>query len=161
MIPIPAQARGDSPVVHQTLWTLAALWFGIILIGPIVQVEAIYTFFSAICHQLSERSWHLDGHALPVCIRCASIYFGFLLALTLRFRARVGFLRFALAAMAVEWVLARIWFDWEPTRAVSGLMLGLAAAAFVEAGVTELLGQRLPRPRTGQSGRSHGIETVS
>lgn len=36
-------------------------------------------FFSPICHQNVERSFHYKDHSLPVCARCAGIYAGFLL----------------------------------------------------------------------------------
>ncbi|WP_077213459.1 DUF2085 domain-containing protein [Bacillus dakarensis] len=36
------------------------------------------TFFlgKAICHQLPERTFMIDGHYLPICSRCAGIYIG-------------------------------------------------------------------------------------
>jgi len=37
---------------------------------------AVYLTGSGICHQLPERSFHLSGHQMPVCARCAGIYFG-------------------------------------------------------------------------------------
>ena len=39
----------------------------------------IYYFFSPVCHQLDDRSFHIFGYELAVCSRCASIYVGFLL----------------------------------------------------------------------------------
>lgn len=39
----------------------------------------IYTLFSKSCHQIKDRSFFLFGNQLPVCIRCFSIYSGFLL----------------------------------------------------------------------------------
>lgn len=43
--------------------------------------EFLYQFFGRICHQFSERSFHLEGQKLAVCARCSSVYFGFLLGL--------------------------------------------------------------------------------
>lgn len=40
--------------------------------------RCLYAFFHPICHQLSDRSFHLFGGPLAVCSRCASIYFAFL-----------------------------------------------------------------------------------
>lgn len=39
-----------------------------------------YYFFSPVCHQLDDRSFHLFGYKLGVCSRCTSIYLGFLIA---------------------------------------------------------------------------------
>ena len=41
----------------------------------------IYRSFSAICHQMPERSFHLHGFPLAVCSRCTGIYAGFLVGL--------------------------------------------------------------------------------
>jgi hypothetical protein len=37
---------------------------------------AIYAFGAAVCHQQSERSFHLWTAQLPVCARCTGIYVG-------------------------------------------------------------------------------------
>lgn len=39
----------------------------------------IYLFFSKVCHQNEERSFHLLSHKLGVCSRCVWIYIGFFL----------------------------------------------------------------------------------
>jgi hypothetical protein len=39
-------------------------------------IIAVYAIGSAICHQLSERSYHLWTAQMPVCARCAGIYAG-------------------------------------------------------------------------------------
>lgn len=36
----------------------------------------------AICHQIPERSFHIDGHQLPLCARCTGIYMGALAGFT-------------------------------------------------------------------------------
>jgi uncharacterized membrane protein len=38
----------------------------------------LYQPFHTICHQLTERSIHVLGTPLAVCMRCSAIYFGFL-----------------------------------------------------------------------------------
>ena len=35
----------------------------------------------AVCHQLSERSFHVDGHQLPLCARCSGMYLGAVLGI--------------------------------------------------------------------------------
>lgn len=155
MIELPTQERFGAIELRRTIWVMAAVWCGAILASPILQIDAIYAVFSNICHQMSERSWHLAGHPLPVCVRCASIYLGGFFALTLHLPAHPVFLRFALAAMAFEFTIARFWIDWEPTRAISGLLLGLAAAGFIESGIVELLERRsAEQPKTYRTARS-------
>jgi uncharacterized membrane protein len=39
----------------------------------------LYQPFHTICHQLSDRTLHIFGLPLAVCMRCTAIYFGFLL----------------------------------------------------------------------------------
>ena len=161
MVTVLTRARIGTVEIRRGMWALTAVWCGTILAGPLVQSDIIYYLFSTICHQHPERSWHLAGHTLPVCIRCASIYFGFFIALSFRLRAHAGFLRFALGAMAVEFVVARLWIDWEPTRALSGLLLGLAAAGFVQTGVIELLDGMRPRQRARIDGGTQRLGSVS
>lgn len=133
-----AAVRIDPDRTHSLLWVLTATWFGAILVAPAVEWDGVYAFFSLICHQDAGRSWHLAGHPLPVCVRCVSIYAGFFAALSIHLRPRAAFLRLALGAMGFEFLVARVGFDWEPTRALSGLLVGLAAAGFVELGIRQL-----------------------
>ena len=44
-------------------------------------LESFLTFFgSALCHQLSERSYSIDSFQMPLCARCLGIHLGFLFA---------------------------------------------------------------------------------
>jgi len=115
-----------------TLWCLG------IVLAPVSGLSEIYGFFSFICHQDPARSWHILGEPLPVCIRCASIYFGFLASLWLGLTARVRWLRISLAFMLAEFILARLFMDAVPLRSLSGILLGLSAAPFVRKGVEEI-----------------------
>jgi Predicted membrane protein (DUF2085) len=49
---------------------------------------AVYAIGGAICHQLPERSYHLWTAQMPVCARCAGIYFGAAIAAILLSVAR-------------------------------------------------------------------------
>lgn len=55
--------------------SLSGKWADISLFG--------YTFFSSTCHQIEERSFFLFGNPMPVCSRCSTIYFAFLLSVIL------------------------------------------------------------------------------
>jgi uncharacterized membrane protein len=65
-----------------------ALWCAAIVLSPVLIAasgpyalpgEMLYAFFHRICHQMDDRSFHLLGKPLAVCIRCTSIYVAFLL----------------------------------------------------------------------------------
>lgn len=44
--------------------------------GDVAAARAIYTGFSAACHQIAARSFQLDGFQLAVCARCFGLYVG-------------------------------------------------------------------------------------
>ena len=114
---------------------------------------AVYLAGSGICHQLPERSFHLSGHQMPVCARCAGIYFGAAIAvivatsiapLTRRPTDAVGGRRFsaafwrailgiaatpALISLFYEWTTGHMPSNW--VRAATGLPLGAIVAWMV------------------------------
>src|SRR5579884_4343925 len=95
----------------------------LILAAPAFGLGWVYRFFAIVCHQEPERSWQILGHPLPVCIRCASIYFAFTASLWLGLRANVRWLRIALGLMLCEFLLARVVFDAALLRSVSGILV--------------------------------------
>src|SRR5215470_15281853 len=121
-------------IAGSTLWCLA------ILAAPVFGPSWLYAFFSKICHQDPGRSWHLFGHQLPVCIRCASIYFAFTVSLWAGLKPNTRWLRASFAVMAAEFILARLVLDAAVLRSLSGILVGLSAAPFVRQGVEELRG---------------------
>jgi hypothetical protein len=64
---------------------LAATWLAgrahASAIGSVV-IIGVYAIGSAICHQLTERSFHLWRAQMPVCARCTGIYFGAVIGAT-------------------------------------------------------------------------------
>src|SRR5215218_11416819 len=86
-ISLDLQKRFRNQAINVWMITSAVvvLWIGLIVSAPLllsigyVSVSSpIYNFFSYICHQISERSLHLDGHQLAVCSRCFGVYLGLL-----------------------------------------------------------------------------------
>ncbi|MEO8210871.1 MAG: DUF2085 domain-containing protein [bacterium] len=74
--------------VYFTILIFTFIWLLLILLAPLFMKwggafesisSFIYLFFSKVCHQQEERSFHLFGHSLGVCSRCVSIYSGFFL----------------------------------------------------------------------------------
>ena len=58
---------------------LCTAWLVAILTAPLLPAAlsaTVYAVGSLVCHQLSERSFHLGAFQLPVCARCAGIYSG-------------------------------------------------------------------------------------
>jgi uncharacterized membrane protein len=128
----------------------AALWCLLIVAAPLFDLAWVYQFFAFICHQNPLRSWSLGTEPLAVCIRCASIYFGFLLGLVANVPPRSGFLKASLAATLSEFLMEIAGLgDFAALRALTGLALGLAGAGFVAIGVGEMLAARLGRPLAG------------
>jgi uncharacterized membrane protein len=109
-----------------------------IIVAPVAGFSAVYSFFAVICHQDASRSWHILGEPLPVCIRCASIYFGFLASLWVGLSARIQWLRVATILVIFEFTVAHLFADLALARSVSGIFFGLAAAPFVRLGIEEL-----------------------
>jgi uncharacterized membrane protein len=124
--------------VKKVLLAASTLWCLGIIAAPLLGLTGVYEFFSRICHQEPERSWQLFGRSLPVCIRCASIYFAFTLSLWLELKANVRWLRISVALMLFEFVVARLFMDAAPLRSLSGILVGLSAAPFVKQGIEEI-----------------------
>lgn len=92
-------------------------------------------FYSFICHQNPDRSFHLMGRALAVCARCTGVYFGMLAAavsfpfVAERFSGRspwMAWLAIVLGINALENGLSLLhWVDNLILRAGAGLILGL------------------------------------
>lgn len=62
------------------------LWCAAIFLAPLFVAGSgpqeyigriLYEFFHRICHQLDDRSFHIAGEPLAVCMRCTSIYIAF------------------------------------------------------------------------------------
>ena len=98
-----------------------------------------HAWFAGLCHQLPERSFVVDGHAMAVCHRCTAIYAGIGLGglavgggMPVRASSRVGW---AIALLALGGQVA-IGFafdglDLAPLRFASGLVFGAWSGAAV------------------------------
>lgn len=122
------------------LAALAAGWVALVLAAPWLPTPAasvVYLFGARICHQLAERSWHLDGAQLPVCARCLGIYAG--AALTFVYVRGASLVRLAprtrqgsrhkmalIAALALN--VLTLWSPSNSDRTAAGLALGIALA---------------------------------
>jgi uncharacterized membrane protein len=112
-----------------------------------VLILAVYGIGSLVCHQLSERSYHLWSAQMPVCARCAGIYAGAVIGViasvcrtaTVAARARQLGPR-AILALAVTPTLITLIYEWttgdmppHALRAAAGVPVGLVVAWLVVA----------------------------
>ena len=126
-------------LLRPILVLLTAVWCVAILAAPLLRSLPLYGFFSILCHQLPDRSWHLNGEPLGVCIRCTAISFGFLFGLLSGRGPNATWFKWALAISLCEWLV----LDLEVLRALSGVVLGLTAAPIIRAGVEEMFTLRI------------------
>jgi uncharacterized membrane protein len=158
---------------------LVALWCSLILAAPFFQslssqtqpvAAVLYRFFARICHQLDERSFHLNGEPWAVCIRCSAIYGGFLLGLLLvpvlrgvhakNPPARRWLLVAALPMVVdVSLNLAGIHESTSFTRGCTGLLLGGIAPFYIMPLLIESIRQRVQQLSTAKGGFRYARKT--
>jgi uncharacterized membrane protein len=150
---------------------VAGLLVGMILLAPAGRAHGwgvlslvLYQAFKPVCHQIAERSFHLEGFPLAVCARCTGLYAGLLAGLLayplLRSLKRTDVPR-------REWVIAAalpttvdfalgffgLWENTHWSRFLTALVLGGAAAFFVVPGLVGLGGRRWGGVSAGGAGR--------
>jgi uncharacterized membrane protein len=143
------------------MWGGAAVfvlvWMGMIVGAPLAWAHGydaishvIYKAFSPLCHQMPERSFHLEGHALAVCSRCTGIYAGFasgiILYPLLRSLKRTDapariWLLLACVPVSIDWALGflNIWDNTQLSRVLTGGVLGFVAALYIVPGLMDVL----------------------
>ena len=111
--------------------------------------HSIYRAFAALCHQLPERSYFIDGHKLAVCSRCTGLYAGFAFTMLLYPLLRPlnstdwpprERLIWAAVPMAIDFSLTffGIWENTHTSRLLTGLLLGSVSVFYVMPGLAEL-----------------------
>ena len=147
---------------RQAVWAwrvvllIAAFWVSLIISAPIAKyygftgfADSIYWFFSHLCHQISERSYHIHAYQFAVCARCFGFYGGFLLGIVIYpFIRQLNntdsfpriWLFLAMIPMGVDWSLGyfNIWENTHLSRTVSGGILGSACALFNVPAIVEI-----------------------
>jgi uncharacterized membrane protein len=142
------------------VWVCASLFsiaiLGLIISAPLAQAHnhpqfasAIYRAFSFVCHQLPERSFHLDDHQFAVCSRCTGLYSGFALAtlcypltrsLTRTDAPSRLWLLLAVVPLAIDFSLGYfdLWANTQLTRFSTGALLGAVAVFYIMPGLVQL-----------------------
>jgi len=121
------------------------------LVGTNVWSDNVYAFFSPVCHQLDDRSFHILGFKFAVCIRCFSIYAGFLISISALLLRRGVQLRLpeskyllaALLPMLIDVALdtVGVFRSTSLSRIVTGSLFGLVAPFFIVPPLTQALRQ--------------------
>jgi uncharacterized membrane protein len=155
-IPLDVQKRFHVQAIR--VWIITAgvvlIWLGLIVAAPLLASSnlssSIYTFFSYICHQISERSLHIAGHQMAVCSRCFGVYVGLALGtLVYPLWRRVDeidpipriWLFLSLIPITIDWSLTifGIWENTHLTRFVTGSILGATCATYIVPAVVEIV----------------------
>jgi uncharacterized membrane protein len=135
---------GVIPMIAPLVVLLAVAWLAALIVAPFLPAAPaafMYLLGSRICHQIAERSFHLDAAQLPVCARCVGIYAGFaagVLFAPARVRVRRVLIVSALPTLIT--VFAELTALWQPSnaaRAMAGTPLGIAIGLVVIASIRD------------------------
>jgi uncharacterized membrane protein len=137
-------------------FSIALVWVLLILLAPTAEIfnfsgvsDSLYKFFSYLCHQMPERSFHLHDHAFAVCSRCFGVYFGLLFGFIVYpiFRdlnetepfSRVWLIA-AVVPISVDWsfTVFGVWENTHWSRFLTGMILGFACAVFIVPALVEI-----------------------
>jgi uncharacterized membrane protein len=136
--------------------TVVILWLLAIVLPPVAKaagstalVSPIYSFFSLLCHQQADRSFHLLGEQLAVCSRCFGVYLGLVAGFAIyplwrsideiQSLPRV-WLFLSIIPITIDWSLTffGIWENNHASRFITGLILGIACAVFIIPALVEI-----------------------
>jgi len=146
-------------VIPLAIALASVVWLILLIATPLAPsslATLIYAAGSIVCHQIPERSFHLDAFQLPVCARCLGIYAGAAAAASVhavgllatdstRWRslspraARTVFLVSALPTLltvGLEW--GGVWRGSNAVRAIAGIALGAGGGLVVMTAVATL-----------------------
>lgn len=146
-----------------TGFSVILLWNFLILLAPIAAASNLekfaapfYTFFGYLCHQIGDRSFHIENHAFAVCARCFGIYFGLLFGFVIYPIFRIledteplpkFWLFLSLVPLGIDWTLGAfgIWENTHLSRFITGTILGVMCAVFIIPALVEMFQSRLRR----------------
>ena len=157
-IPINLQSILKSQAIKVWLIGCAAAlaWTLLILVPPVAKANGytgisspLYSFFGYICHQMPNRSFHIEDEKFGVCSRCFGVYFGLLFGfLIYPLWRRIDeidpipriWLFLSLVPIGIDWSLGvfGIWENTFTSRFLTGLILGTACATFIVPATVEI-----------------------
>jgi uncharacterized membrane protein len=154
-LPVLHRRAGDdmekvSPAhTRQIAWLVSGffmIWVSLAVASALPGNSWLHRLFSPACHQSPERSYHLLGHPVGLCVRCFWIYLGLALGHpafaylriseknSLRLLGSAGFL--VVADVLLESL--GLYENWKAIRALTGGLFGFACAWFTLRGLNEL-----------------------
>lgn len=164
-----ARFRRQAIKVWIVALAVVSVWVLAIVLPPVLAANGerafaapFYKFFSFVCHQIPERSFHILEHQFAVCSRCFGVYFGLLAGLL-----AYPFIRplddidplpriwlFAsMVPIGIDWTLGvfGIWENTHVSRFATGTILGFACAVYIVPALVEIT--RNLRPKTASNNR--------
>lgn len=176
-MPQVAPERSGRVRVAWAAWgvglSVALLLVGMILLAPAARGNGwsglslvLYQAFRPLCHQVVERSFHLEGFPLAVCARCTGLYAGALAglliypvarAITRQDAPRREWLILAALPTGADFALGLfgLWENTHASRFSTALVLGATTAFYVVPGLVGL-GASLRAGRLFQTEPSRG-----
>lgn len=164
-----AAARNQAYKAWLITVAVVFVWLSLIVLPPIFAANGntgvsspLYHFFSFLCHQMPDRSFHVLEHQFAVCSRCFGVYFGLLLGLVIyplwRSIENIDplprlWLFASMVPIGIDWLLGMldIWQNNHASRLITGLILGVGCATYIMPALVEII-------RNLSVGRSTGLE---
>jgi uncharacterized membrane protein len=155
-IDLAARFRRQAWTVWAVGLAVVFLWVFVIVAAPLAKANGliglsspVYNFFSYLCHQISDRSFHVEGEQFAVCSRCFGVYFGLLFGFAIYpLWRRIDeikplpkvWLFLSLIPITVDWSLTvcGIWENTHLSRFLTGLILGTACGIFIVPSIVEI-----------------------
>lgn len=157
---VPVAIAGRLRTQASRVWAVGlavvAVWLASIVVAPIAKAggltalsSPLYLFFSFLCHQISDRSFHIEGEQLAVCSRCFGVYLGMLAGFvaypvwrkidTIEPLPRV-WLFLSIIPITVDWSLTffGVWENTHLSRFLTGGLLGFACGTFIVPSIVEI-----------------------
>ena len=154
---VAAHYRRQARKVWFISLAVVFVWVLLIVLAPLAEAHGftqisapLYKFFGCLCHQIDERSFHVEGHQFGVCARCFGVYFGLLAGFIIyplfrKIEEVEPLPRFwlfaAMIPIGVDWSLGvfGIWANTHLSRFVTGTILGFACAIFIVPALIEIV----------------------
>lgn len=121
--------------------------------------KAVYTVGDAYCHQMSERSYYLNGNQMPFCSRDEGVFLGLMIgmiaAMVTRYEISAPVLVIGVIPIAIDGLM-QLFTDYEstnPVRVITGVLAGIVVALLISLLVRETLRDKSPVGRRDEASK--------